>query len=196
RTGGPMSRRLSLFLVASLLGLAAPASAAPPKAVLVMPFELVDTSQLGDLEGPSKVDQERLREVTRYAEGLIAESPRFRIVDRSAVQGLLSRFRQTYAYTYRCDSCAVEAARKAGADLVISGWEQKVSNLIRNLTLRVQDARTGSVVAGGWTSLRGNTLDMLEHAAYRVVTDHILRSPVSEGSGGGSGSVGEGGGGK
>ncbi|MFA9461081.1 DUF3280 domain-containing protein [Thiohalorhabdus methylotrophus] len=170
-------RILGILLATFLLGGPAVADDAR-KSVLVLPFELVDTSLQGDLEGASKVDMKRLKTVTAYVEQLFTETGRFRIKDRGPVEGLLEEFDQTYAYTFRCKPCALEAARKADADLVVSGWVQKVSNLIRNLTIRVQDGQTGKVLAGGWTSLRGNTEKMLERSAYRVFEKHVRSNSV------------------
>ncbi|HKJ87391.1 MAG TPA: DUF2380 domain-containing protein, partial [Gammaproteobacteria bacterium] len=129
--------RWMLALLVLGLGLPGPAPAKEKAhsatTVLVMPFELVDTSLQGELEG-SKRDLGWVHHLTGYVEGLLRDSGRYRILDRKPVAGLINTFQDDYRYVYRCRTCAVKAAREAGADLVVVGWVQKVSNLIRNLT--------------------------------------------------------------
>ncbi len=56
-----------------------------------------------------------------------------------------------------CNGCDVDLARKVGAQISVTGWVQKVSNLILNINLVVRDVETGQVVAAGSVDIRGNT---------------------------------------
>jgi len=56
-----------------------------------------------------------------------------------------------------CRGCEVSLARKAGAAISVTGWVQKVSNLILNITVVARDVTTGMVISAGSVDVRGNT---------------------------------------
>ncbi len=56
-----------------------------------------------------------------------------------------------------CNGCDVDLARKAGARISVTGWVQKVSNLILNINLVARDVATGQVIGAGSVDIRGNT---------------------------------------
>lgn len=176
-----MSPKGALPALFALVGLlAAPpaaASGSSPTSILVFPFELVDTSLQGELEGKSEKDLRHLQAVTDRVRELLEESPRYRVVHTEEAARIFQEAQGKFHRFYKCRSCSVEAARELGADQVLVGWVQKVSNLILNLTIRVQDSESGEVVAGGWTSLRGNTEAMWRRGAENLITGKLLEGP-------------------
>ena len=58
---------------------------------------------------------------------------------------------------YACNGCELDIARALRADRVLVGWVQKVSNLILNINVRIEDAATGQVLLLQSVDLRGNT---------------------------------------
>jgi hypothetical protein len=56
-----------------------------------------------------------------------------------------------------CNGCDVDLARKAGARISVTGWVQKVSNLILNINIVARDVDTGEVISAGSVDIRGNT---------------------------------------
>ena len=58
-----------------------------------------------------------------------------------------SQLRSQQAFIYRCDDCAQQVGRKLGADLVMTTWVQKVSELILNFNVEVHDVAKGALDA-------------------------------------------------
>ncbi len=74
----------------------------------------------------------------------------------------------------QCNGCEIPLARKLGATLVAYGWVQKVSNLILNLNVVIENVKTGKMVAGGSVDIRGNTDDSWNHGLDFLVQEHVL----------------------
>jgi hypothetical protein len=168
------------WLVALLLLGAGVAGAEQPRTVLVMPLELVDTSLEGEIYGESEEQTARLAATTRYMERRLAGAPGYEVRERRRVAELLARFRGQYAYVYRCHGCLMEAGRAADAELVLSGWVQKVSNLILEMSIRVHRVADGDLIAADFVSLRGNTDLMWQRSAARLLEDTMLPAPVTD----------------
>jgi hypothetical protein len=74
----------------------------------------------------------------------------------------------------KCNNEELVAAQKAGAELVACGLVQKVSNLILNLNLIIENAKTGQQITGGSVDIRGNT-DVSWYRDLRyLLSEHIL----------------------
>lgn len=56
-----------------------------------------------------------------------------------------------------CYGCEVRMAKKLGADFVLVGVVQKVSNLILSMNLVMRDVETGKVVKARVVDIRSNT---------------------------------------
>jgi hypothetical protein len=63
---------------------------------------------------------------------------------------------------------------------VLTGWVQKVSNLILEMSIRVYRVADGDLVAADFVSLRGNTDLMWQRAAARLLEDTMLPAPVTD----------------
>ena len=77
-----MRARLAAILLA--LTLAVPARADPPK-LAVFDFELIDTSLLGELNGPRRDEHERLMRAGEQLRKELAESGKFELLDISPI---------------------------------------------------------------------------------------------------------------
>jgi hypothetical protein len=56
-----------------------------------------------------------------------------------------------------CNGCELEVGRTLGVERVGVCWVQKISNLILNINLRVEDVATGKAVFQRSVDIRGNT---------------------------------------
>lgn len=74
----------------------------------------------------------------------------------------------------RCTSEQVDQAQKADAPLVACGWVQKVSNLILNLNLIIEDSKTGRAVRGGSVDIRGNTDVSWDRGLKYLLEEHVF----------------------
>jgi hypothetical protein len=157
-----------LVLTAFMLLIAAPARADPPK-IAVFDFELLDTSLQGEVDGPRADEQDRLAKVGDQLRKQLEESGRFQVLDISAVKAALHRNN-----LQACGGCDVQFAQQLGADLVITGMVQKVSNLILNMNIYLRDVPTGRVVAAMSADLRGNTDESWSRAMSYLIRNRLL----------------------
>lgn len=147
----PLASRMTALrygVLAVLCFAALSARAQCPRAA-VFAVELVDTSLQGAIQGPAKEDLERLARLDAQLLDSLARSGQYTplaVVADPAGPALRT-----------CDGCEVAPARKAGAQVSVIGWVQKVSNLILNINLVMRDVETGKRIAAGSVDIRGDT---------------------------------------
>ena len=173
-------RRRWLWIPAAILiGWCALASATerplgPARTLLVLPFDMVDTSLQGDMNhGPLAADVARLRRTEAIVHRALAAQTDFTLVDAQGVESAIADAQQSYRYLYACNGCEIDLGRAAGADLVMTGWVQKVSNLIININVTLYDVQRGEAVGGASVDMRGNT-DPTWRAAALYLVNHSL----------------------
>jgi hypothetical protein len=122
--------------------------------IAVIGFDLVD-------DHPDAARAEMLRgrlmAITRQLEQGLHERALYRVVDVAAAQDLINTQRASNEFLYRCNNCLAEVGQQLGTRLVAVGWVQRVSELILNVNVSVQDAQTGVEVLTKSVDLRGNT---------------------------------------
>jgi hypothetical protein len=162
--GGCRTVAIALWLV--LLGGAA--HAANPR-LAVFDFEFVDTSLEGAANGPRADEQSRLASMGEELRKRLANSGRFDIVDIAPVEQ-----RARSSSLQACGGCDVIFAREIGAKFAVTGWVQKVSNLILNMNVLVRDVDTSQVIAGKSVDMRGNTDESWSRALGWLVDNYLL----------------------
>ncbi len=115
-------------------------------------FELDDTSLPGAMLGPNAPDQKRLVNLDTALRDALIRSGRYVPVDTAPVA---TEARATNLQV--CGACALSLAHKVHAQVAVTGWVQKVSDLILNINLEIRDVSTGAVVQGGSVDIRGDT---------------------------------------
>lgn len=146
----------SLVLAAVLLlfGRLALAAESEPPTIAVLGFDLVD-----DHPDPARADllRGRLSAIAKQLEQGLHERALYRVVDTAAAQDLITAQRERNEFLYRCNNCLAEVGQRLGTRLVAVGWVQRVSELILNVNVSVQDSQTGVEVLTKSVDLRGNT---------------------------------------
>lgn len=131
---------------------AAPAFAAQKTAVF--PFDLRDAEQEGELVPQFKEeDLRRLKVVADELKALMTKDGRYEIVDLASQ----AREIETASPFNKCDGCEAEIAAKAGAELAVTGFVDKLSDALISLQLFVRDVKTGQVKRAMAAEIRGNT---------------------------------------
>lgn len=144
------------------------------KKLLVLDFEIIDTSN-------EPVDQRadhgrRLALVRDAIAAGLAERRTYDIVDRATIQSDLDQIlKQTYIRS--CNGCEAALARKAGADLVMTGVVNKVSTLILSMGVSITRA-SGELIYHQGFDFRGDN-DQSYARAARFFTERIARDPVN-----------------
>lgn len=140
----------------------AQARTSQPTAVFNFGFD--DTS----LEAPTAEEKQRLGALDAQLRDILAKSGCCKIVSLDAVT------KQPLANdTWKCNGCDVDLARKAGAKISVTGWVQKVSNLILNINIVARDVSTGRAISVGSVDIRGNTDESWSRGLSYLLTDRL-----------------------
>ena len=159
-----------LVLSALLAATALPAAFAADS-IAVLDIELVKSDLNSGGEPLTAQEQARLQATaTQIRERLAAAG--FRVVAGERTEATLVAD-PPGQYLHACNGCELDYGRALGADWVLVGWVQHVSNLILNLNVLVKDVDSGSLIANGFVDLRGNT-DKSWARATRYLMDNVL----------------------
>jgi hypothetical protein len=156
----------------TLLALLPGAAWADGPRTAVFPFELDDTSLQGSMQGENPDDAARLERLNSQLHDILMASGQY------APLALAADPHQPSLRT--CDGCEIELARKADAKFAVTGWVQKVSNLILNINLVVRDVSTGQRVAGGSVDIRGDTDESWTRGLAYLLRNRILTTAISK----------------
>lgn len=162
-----------LVFVAMLLSLAAfPApglAQSKPGTIAVLDFDLLDDQHE---IAPDHTLGPRMASIrTQLAEAL-ARNGLYTVVDNEPAREMIDMFRTTQDL-HACNGCELTIGNKLGADRVLVGWVQKVSNLILNINVQIEDVATGRVVLNKSVDLRGNTDDSWRRGVAYMIRDMV-----------------------
>ena len=155
-------------MAALLLVMTAMAHAAAPK-VAVFNFEWADTSLEGEVKGARSDERARLLRVSAQLRDEMKKSGRFELLEMSTLD-VAAQGKNLQA----CGGCDVQLAQQIGADLVVTGLVQKVSNLILNMNIYLRDVHTGRTIAAMSADMRGNTDESWSRATSYLVRNRLL----------------------
>jgi len=80
----------------------------------------------------------------------------YRLADNSAASELITDLKAQQDLR-DCNGCEIEIGKALGADVIIIGWVQKVSNLILNINIEVKEVRSGRILYVKSVDLRSNS---------------------------------------
>jgi hypothetical protein len=153
--------------MAAILAWGAPARAEPPK-IAVFDFSFDNTSM-----EPTRPDElKRLQMVDNELREGLAKSGKYQVIstDTPDVRKQLSQIPSVR----QCNGCEIPIAKKLGATLVAYGWIQKVSNLILNLNIVIEDVDTGKQIKNGSVDIRGNTDESWTRGLKYLLDEHVF----------------------
>ena len=159
-------RRVALLSILAAIGPAGSAWAAPPTPVAVFDVQLINTS----LAPSTPEELERTRMLGQQLRDALSRSGRYRVVDLAPVRAALDRTPELR----NCNGCELPLARQVGADQAVVAWVQKVSNLILNINIEIEDATTGARIRAGSVDIRGNTDESWTRGLRFLLEDRIL----------------------
>ncbi len=161
-----MPCKASLLVGGILLLQTLPAAAAEPPGIAVFDMQLINTS-------PAPSTPEEIGRTRRISDALrtgLAASGRYRVIDTGPVQKAVEAGPELRS----CNGCELDYARSLGTDYVAVGWVQKVSNLILNINLEIEDVATGKAIARGSVDIRGNTDEAWQRGLTYLLDHRIL----------------------
>jgi hypothetical protein len=158
-----------LGLALLLIGAVAGAEPAPLKTIAILDFELIDDQEA---LAPATVEYGRLKAIGDQLREAFAKSRLYTVLDNMPAGELIQRYQATQSLR-ACNGCELDIARALGADRVLIGWVQKVSNLILNINIQIEDAASGTVLLNKSVDLRGNTDESWRRGISYLVRDMV-----------------------
>lgn len=148
---------------AAVLGLAffAPATKSfAAQKVAVFPFDIRDISQeMEFVPQYQENDLKRLKLVADELRKLLAADARYEVIDLTPYAAEV----EAASPFMKCNGCEAEIAKKAGAELAITGNAEKLSDALISLQVFGRDAETGQLVKSMSAEIRGNTDELWLH---------------------------------
>jgi Protein of unknown function (DUF2380) len=147
---------LATVLIVAAAGYCTEAALSAPQKAAVMEFELFD--DMSAYEDPVVIQAEN-RRIALISEALrqdLGERGLYRVVDNRAAAELISDFKARQNLR-DCNGCEIDIGKALGADVIVIGWVQKVSNLILNINVQIKDVHTGEMLYAQSVDLRSNT---------------------------------------
>lgn len=142
------------------------------KSIAILDFELLD--EMRDT-APATVEYQRLVVARDQLAEAFSTAGLYRVVDLAPAAELMKRLKSEQRL-HECNGCEIDIAKVVKADRVLVGWVQKVSNLILNLNIQIEDTTTGAVVLVTSVDMRGNTDE-----SWRRSVSYLVRQMVDKG---------------
>ena len=144
---------------------AATAAQAAEKAA-VFDFQLAN---LG-IVPPTQADKDRLPRLSEMVRKMLADSGRYEIVSTDPVKDEVSKGADLRA----CGGCAVDYAKKLGAQVAVTGEIQKVSALILNINLYIKEVGNDKPERSYSVDIRGDTDESFDRGVRYIVKHNVL----------------------
>jgi len=162
---------MALFTAAVfVISLNLPAHAADRPRIAFFGFSLINTS----LEPTTREEENRLRMLDDLLREKLVASGKFTIADISSE---LEKEIARGADIRDCNGCERDYAKRAGADWAAWGTVQKVSNLILNINLYMEDERTGKLAFVRSVDIRGNTDESWRRGLDYMLLHYLFGEP-------------------
>ncbi len=165
-----MQKLLSALLIAILVLFAhAGARAKPAQTAAVFDAVFIDSSPL-----PATPEETaRMARFNAQLKQALDKSGRYRAIDLASIKKDVDAVRDIHD----CNGCEADLAKKAGAQVAVVAWVQKVSNLILNMNIRIEDAQTGATLKGGSVDIRGNDDQTWDRGLKYLLSEHVFAPP-------------------
>jgi hypothetical protein len=175
----PRRRVVSTLALAPLMALPAllrpmNALAAELTSLVVLPPDFLDDHQNPD---PQVVAAQERRLVTlhRQLQDELRETGLYRIIDPTTALAATNDALHAQEFLYRCPDCIAAIGRAARADLAMSCWVQKVSELILNVNVELFRISSERSLLSKSVDMRGNQDASWTRAVHYLVRDMAER---------------------
>lgn len=162
--------RITAAAFVLLLGSAISTRAAQVPKVAFFGFQLINTS----LQPTSPAEDHRTRMLDELFKERLDNSSRFEIVP---IPPELQKKMAAGAEISGCNGCERDYARSIGADWAAWGTVQKVSNLILNINVYMEDAASGKLEFVKSVDIRGNNDESWRHGLDYMLRHYLFEEP-------------------
>jgi hypothetical protein len=171
--GRGAGRLIALFAFSGLA--CATATAAEPKSLALMDFELIDEMRTFASEQARREVDRRVVLITAELAKEVENRGMYRVLDRAPAAQLIERLKASYELR-ACNGCEIDIGKALGAERIALCWVQKVSELILNINIEVRSVATGETVYAKSVDIRGNTDETWLRGVRRLVDNIQERS--------------------
>jgi hypothetical protein len=171
--------RAVVAVLALVAGFGASPAWAGPVPIAVMNCLLIDDNAAYNDADTNRIQQARIDMIGNAVRAQLDASGRYRVADNAGAADLIARLGAAQDLT-TCEGCARQVGRELHVEQVAVCWVQKVSNLILNLNLRVEDVAGGKTLFQRSVDIRGNTDLSWQRGARALVG--LLLDDASAGS--------------
>jgi hypothetical protein len=144
--------------------------------IVMLDCTLIDDNAAYNDADINRIQSQRLAMISNALREDLQQRALFRVVDATPARDLIASLQRTQDMS-ACNGCELRVARELGASRVGVCWVQKISNLILNINLRVEDAQGGATLFQRSVDMRGNTDRSWQRAAKALVD--LLASDAS-----------------
>ncbi|HEY4349740.1 MAG TPA: DUF3280 domain-containing protein [Paraburkholderia sp.] len=141
----------------ALFSLGAAQGATPTaKSIAITDCALIDDNASYNDAATTQQDAARVHMISDELRDQLRDRSLYRVVDNAPAASLIGKLSASQNLN-ACNGCELEIGRKLGVERVGVCWVQKISNLIININLRVEDVASGQTVFQRSVDIRGNT---------------------------------------
>ncbi len=153
-----------------LFGTPCAADHAPPS-IVVLDFELIDDTQDNNPETLA-AQQKRLTHISEQLRKELNNAGLFRVFDNAPAADYIAELKAERELR-ACNGCELDIGKRLGADLVLTAWVQKVSNLILNINIEIKKVASGQTLLNKSVDIRGNTDQSWSRGISYMVRDMV-----------------------
>lgn len=157
------------FLIASAMLFSACAHAqSQQQSIALLDCTLIDDNAAYNDADINRIQSTRLLMISSALRDDLNQRSLFRVADNAGASDLIASLQSTQDMS-ACNGCELRVARELGVTRVGVCWVQKISNLILNMNLRVEDATSGATLFQRSVDIRGNTDQSWRRGAKALV---------------------------
>jgi Protein of unknown function (DUF2380) len=157
------------------LAVAATHAMAAPQTIAVLDCTLTDDNAAYNDAQTNRIQQARIAMISDNLRSQLRERQLYKVADNAPASGMIAKLDATQDLN-ACNGCELEVGRKLGVERVGVCWVQKVSNLIININLRIEDVATGKAVFQRSVDIRGNT-DLSWQRGVNALAERLADDP-------------------
>jgi hypothetical protein len=146
-----------------------------PQSIAMLDCTLIDDNAAYNDAEIDRIQTERLAVVSGALRDDLRERALFRVADNARASDLIASLKSTQDMN-ACNGCERQVGRELGVERVGVCWVQKISNLILNMNLRVEDADSGAMLFQRSVDIRGNT-DLSWKRGAKALVDLLASDP-------------------
>ncbi|MDR5768161.1 MULTISPECIES: DUF3280 domain-containing protein [unclassified Caballeronia] len=146
-----------------------------PQSIAMLDCTLIDDNAAYNDAEIDRIQSARLAMVSGAFRDDLRERALFRVADNAKASDLIATLKSTQDMN-ACNGCELRVAKELGTSRVGVCWVQKISNLILNMNLRVEDANSGAMLFQRSVDIRGNT-DLSWKRGAKALVDLLASDP-------------------